>query len=187
MHEFQSVLLIGFSGFLSDAAVSIAHESKSVLAIGRNLARLEDLNRRVGIGDELVTAAVDYRNAHDLERALTDHTQKHGEFDLVGVWMYRESDQTRKVLKRFLGSVTQPCRVVWIHGSAAGDPSRLSPPKLTSNKYSLVSEVILGFQVESAGSRWLTHPEICSGVETAIFENKRRHIVGTVTPWSARP
>lgn len=47
--------------------------------------------------------------------------------------------------------------------------------------------VVLGFVVESGGSRWLTDVEISSGVFAAIESSMPLSIVGTVEPWTARP
>lgn len=48
--------------------------------------------------------------------------------------------------------------------------------------------VILGFVLLPGGqSRWLTNSEISQGVLDAIAAEAKRHIVGTVEPWSRRP
>src|SRR5690606_3732421 len=51
----------------------------------------------------------------------------------------------------------------------------------------LYREVIRGFVIDAGRSRWLTHREISQGVLEAIRADRPRSIVGTVTPWPARP
>jgi hypothetical protein len=46
---------------------------------------------------------------------------------------------------------------------------------------------VLGFVVENGQSRWLTDAEISDGVGRALESDDPVTIVGTVTPWSARP
>jgi hypothetical protein len=46
---------------------------------------------------------------------------------------------------------------------------------------------VLGFVVENGQARWLTDAEISIGVGQALESEAAVTIVGTVTPWSARP
>jgi hypothetical protein len=47
---------------------------------------------------------------------------------------------------------------------------------------------VLGFAIEPDGrSRWLTHDEISAGAAEALADARPLSIIGTVTPWSARP
>jgi hypothetical protein len=46
---------------------------------------------------------------------------------------------------------------------------------------------VLGFVVESGTSRWLTNAEISAGVGHALESEEPVTIIGTVTPWAARP
>jgi hypothetical protein len=46
---------------------------------------------------------------------------------------------------------------------------------------------VLGFVVDNSQSRWLTNDEISTGVGRAMNSEDPVTIVGTVTPWSARP
>ena len=48
-------------------------------------------------------------------------------------------------------------------------------------------QIILGFHVDEDGSRWLHNAEIAAGVLLAIDQPKDITIIGTVTPWFARP
>jgi hypothetical protein len=77
-------------------------------------------------------------------------------------------------------------------GSASADPARpdllqawqaLFQP-LTTPKLCLA---VLGFMMENDHARWLTDEEISAGVGRALESEDPVTIVGTVTPWSARP
>nr|QQZ48808.1 hypothetical protein JKL49_15675 [Phenylobacterium glaciei] len=48
-------------------------------------------------------------------------------------------------------------------------------------------QVVLGFKVEEAGSRWLTHDEISDGVLEAARADRLLTIIGQTEPWSAKP
>jgi hypothetical protein len=74
-------------------------------------------------------------------------------------------------------------------GSASADPAR---PERLAEWRSLIPApklrlAVLGFVVENGQSRWLTDAEISDGVGRALESDDPVTIVGTVTPWSARP
>ncbi|EYB66832.1 hypothetical protein DEIPH_ctg066orf0014 [Deinococcus phoenicis] len=98
--------------------------------------------------------------------------------------------------------------VVWIHGTALEAPSQqvrgpcwhvlesaatnpARPGSQRRERFAALGnddrEVILGFVVEGNGSRWLTDEEISAGVLHALHHDLKRHVIGGVEPWSARP
>ena len=83
-------------------------------------------------------------------------------------------------------------RLFQVLGSAAADPShpwRLETARKVVDGLSrcALRQVILGFEVEPAGSRWLTNAEISNGVLEAVRTDAPLTIIGQTKPWSARP
>ena len=110
--------------------------------------------------------------------------QLRGPFSRCVAWMHDDSKARACKIAQQVSGVY--CEVL---GSASADPARperlaewralIPPPKLRL--------AVLGFMVENETSRWLTDCEICSGVGRALASDDAVTIVGTVTPWEARP
>jgi len=145
------------------------------------------LARRAGRAPEGTTGiSLDYRDT----RAFTAAVRDAGPFDLAVVWIHSTAPEAPLALARVLVEGGRAVRYVHVLGSAAADPSapdagqRAALGSLPGLSY---EEVILGFVHHGGGSRWLRDPEIAAGVLAAIDAPQPRTIVGTVTPWSARP
>ena len=130
--------------------------------------------------------AADYRDTDAFVRAVRDA----GPFDLAVVWIHSTAPDAPLALARALLEGGRSVRYVHVLGSAAADPSAPDPGRraafdaLPGLSY---EEVILGFVHHGGGSRWLRDAEIAAGVLAAIDAPRPRSVVGTVTPWSARP
>jgi len=108
--------------------------------------------------------------------------------DLVVAWIHGRVPTFRRALA---ARVRSGGRFVQVLGSAHGDPSRperLEEMQAVANDLPLrYRAIVLGFAVERGISRWLTDDEISDGVFAAVIDDRPLSIVGTVTPWSARP
>jgi hypothetical protein len=144
--------------------------------MARNEARIK------AIGPGIVPLVCDYDTDQAIA-ALSDLSP-----DLVVAWIHGRMPAFRRALA---ARVRPGGRFVQVLGSAHGDPSR--PERLEDMKAAVkdlplrYQAVVLGFAVERGMSRWLTDDEISNGVFAAILDDAPISIVGTVTPWSAKP
>jgi hypothetical protein len=75
-------------------------------------------------------------------------------------------------------------------GSASANPANdLAAQRAAFERLPFVGyhQIVLGFMLEGALSRWLQDAEISAGVVSAIEAGLPSSIVGVVRPWSARP
>lgn len=123
---------------------------------------------------------VNYRDSDALRRVLTPLAP----FDRAVVWIHSTAPEAPFVVA---GAVRGP--FFHVLGSAAADPSRPDDGRRTrfAAQGTDHREIVLGFVREGARSRWLTDAEISAGVWEAVRGDLRRAVVGTVTPWEARP
>jgi hypothetical protein len=77
-------------------------------------------------------------------------------------------------------------------GSASADPAK--PERLAAWQALFrplpapsLRLAVLGFVIEGGHARWLTNDEISAGVLRALESADPVTIIGTVTPWGARP
>jgi len=167
-------LVIGGSGMLAGLVEAIARQ-------GRRLERLAKRHPNIH------PLQLDYTHDAALDAGLARAVQAHGPLRRCVAWMHDDSKDRALRIARQVGEVY--CEVL---GSASADPARpeglaewqtlfapLSQPKLRL--------AVLGFTVEGGGSRWLYDDEISAGALQALGSENPVTIVGTVTPWDARP
>jgi hypothetical protein len=175
-------MLAGVSGhFLkSDAPVSVvARTEKSFDALR-------------ALGGNLVPMPVDYRDGPAFATALDRTIKDHGPLSLAVVWMHAGTGGGPRRIAQRMPDVGRTSRYFHVLGSAVADPSR--PDELAhvrdvvcQSAFIAYRQVVLGFVNEPSRARWLTNDEISGGVLDAIAADRELTIVGTVTPWSARP
>jgi hypothetical protein len=173
---FDHALVVGGSGMLAGCCRKLLTLCKTVTVMARNETRIK------AIAPGVVPLVCDY-DADEAIAALAGLSP-----DLVVAWVHGRLPAFRRALA---ARVRPQGRFVQVLGSAHGDPSR--PERLEEMK-AVVKDlplryqaVVLGFTVERGMSRWLTDDEISDGVFAAILDNVPISIVGTVTPWSAKP
>lgn len=168
----MKTLVVGGTGMLSGVVKQLLDAGDEVYSISRRAPTIKH--------PRLHPLLLDYRATEALQAALTVS----GPFDRAVVWIHSVAPEAPFLVAE---AVTGP----YFHllGSASADPSRLIPAR--QERFDSLDtdyrEVILGFQVTSQGSRWLTNAEISVGVWQAIEQDAWRFIVGTVEPWSERP
>jgi hypothetical protein len=177
-------LIVGGSGMLAGLAEAMAREGRDVSVIARGRDRLQRLAaRHPGIHP----LPLDYYNGAELDAGLAQAVAARGPFHRCVAWMHDDSKPRALKIARQVTDVY--CAVL---GSASADPARperlaewhdlfrpLAAPKLRL--------AVLGFAVEGGSSRWLSDAEISAGVGRALESEEPVTIVGTATPWSARP
>ncbi|MEM7245868.1 MAG: short-chain dehydrogenase [Acidobacteriota bacterium] len=182
----RHALVVGGTGMLTGATIALGERATTVTAMARNVTRLKRLHAQVEAGGASYRPqAVDYRDAEALSHALSEVEAEHGPVDLVLGWFHDEESP-----RRLASSLTGPVDVFHVLGSGAAGPGR--DPRTDHDAIRELPGVsyfpiVLGFQVQGGRSRWLTHDEIVAGCLEALDARTPLHVVGTVTPWSARP
>ena len=177
-------LIVGGSGMLAGLAEAMARAGRDVSVIARGRDRLERLAaRHAGIHP----LPLDYTSDAELDAGLAQAADERGPFQRCVAWMHDDSKARALKIARQVADVY--CEVL---GSASADPAKperlaawhdlfrpLAAPKLRL--------AVLGFVVEAGAARWLSDDEISAGVARALESADPVTVVGTVTPWTARP
>lgn len=178
-------LVIGGSGMLSGACLRLAQEGYEVTVIGRNpqkLKRLCDQHPR------LLGVSADYSVEAEFGGTLNRIMAERGPARLVIAWIHHSEErvirQTAEAIQ-LAGGDDHAWHLYHVLGSASNlDEILRTVPVPAACSY---HQVQLGFVIEGARSRWLTHEEISGGVIECIRSGHRRHVVGTLEPWHMRP
>ena len=177
-------LVVGGSGMLAGLVEALAWEGRQVSVVARGRERLAHLADR---NPNIHPLQLDYYDEAGFDAGLAAAARAHGPFKRCVAWMHDDSQARAMRIARQVSDVY--CEVL---GSASADPARpeylaqwqagfepLEAPKLCL--------AVLGFVTEDGHSRWLTNAEISAGALRALESAEPVTIVGTVTPWSARP
>ena len=173
----RHVLVVGGTGMLSEFVKALAGDG----------GRLSLLSRRASAVAGADGFDCDYYDEAAFADALDAAVARSGPIDLAVAWFHTlKIAAPRRLAERVQG------RLVQVLGSAAADPShpgRLETAARVAAGLSQceVRQVILGFKVEAAGSRWLTNSEISQGVLEAVRADRALTVIGQTEPWSARP
>lgn len=191
MRYFKHSMVIGGTGMLSEASIQIARRSESLTSIARTEESLASIDEAVsGANCHHEMVAQDYDRAPEMCSVVRDAIRKTGPVELLVMWIHDEGTPLPLAIGEIISEAGIPFRVVHILGSAAGDPLRASgavESRLTAFANITYQQVILGFNADSDGSRWLTHDEISAGVVSAVDSGSSRSIVGQIEPWDLRP
>jgi len=183
-------VVIGGTGMLRRVSVAIARDSKCFTAIARTSASLEALAREIGNapGRRQSFIALDWGKPNQFVSALAERVAQLDPPSLVLAWLH-DSELGPRVADAVSGRGT-PCDFFQVLGSSAGGPlsGAAELRRALENQPGLTyHQVVLGFKLEGASSRWLTHEEISSGVLDAISTMRPSYVVGSTTPWEKRP
>lgn len=193
MQMYKHALAIGTTGMLARATHTLALQSQQLSCIARTEASLQKLEASLENNHAIFHAhSVDYGKPDAFMRAIETAWQR-APFDVMLVWMHREGHASWQALKDFLLEHFLPekgrsLELFHVLSSATADPSKpASAAEFPSSSPIAYYPIILGFQRTANASRWLTHEEISQGTLEAMQAKQPRFVVGTVTPWSARP
>jgi hypothetical protein len=178
MTRFAHALVVGGSGMLAGCCRALLSISDKVSVLARDERRIR------AIAPAIHPVLCDYKDEDAFAAAFAALDPP----DLVVAWIHGRHPELRRMLAERLrpgGCFLQ------VLGSAHGDPShpeRLAEMAKAAEGLPIIHQAaVLGFVVESGGSRWLTNDEISSGVFAAIQSDLPTSIIGTVEPWTARP
>lgn len=170
-------LVVGGTGMLSGLCEALAGDG----------GRLSHLSRHASRASGADGFDCDYHDPASFSAALDAADARSGPISLAVAWFH-----TLKIVAPRLLVQRVEGRLFQVLGSAVGDPSH--PDRLETARQVAegvpgceLRQVVLGFKVEAAGSRWLTNEEISDGVLEAVRTDRPLPIIGQTEPWSAKP
>jgi len=172
---------------LSGAVRRLAEDGWRVSALSRRAAAFSvELNGTISGFD------CDYHDPAAFRAALDAACREAGPMTLGVAWFHTLKIAAPRLLAERIGTPEQPGRLFQVLGSGVADPSRpdrleMAAAVAANLPACRLRQVVLGFQVEPGGSRWLTHDEISGGVLNAIAEDLEFSVIGRTNPWAARP
>lgn len=187
----RHALVVGGTGMLREVVRWLAEEGWTVSVVARGRARLRALQDQAERLDGSVRPIrVDYRKDGSFRSELDSAIGAAGPIELAICWIHSTAPGAPGILAEILGRQDTACRLFRLRGSVARDPSVPDRHDLHLREAGppiLYRRVILGYRSEGGGSRWLTDPEIASGVIEAVRSDAEETVVGIIEPWSARP
>ena len=183
--QMSHTLVIGGSGMLAKASLWLSERSDHVSVIGRNQVKLHRLAERSS-RQNIVPIAVDYYDLDYFGKEISQSMDRHGPYDLVVAWIH---SREKSVIDLVSEEIRKRTNRSWSLYHVLGSSSNLEEilRELDVSDGCDYHQVQLGFVIEQGRSRWLTNEEISNGVIHAIQTGARKHLVGTLEPWSSRP
>lgn len=185
----QHTLIIGGTGMLAEVGLSLAARSEMITLIARTEKSLSLLRQRMPASvKRLHLLSLNWAQRVVFLNSIRTHVSEVGFPSLVIAWVH--DDTLGPELAAAVSDPDVPCRFFHIRGSQAADPTTRADSVLTDNEIPAsvrYHQVILGFNVSEARSRWLSDAEICTGLLSALRSDDRIFVVGSIEPWSARP
>jgi hypothetical protein len=178
----KKAIVVGGSGMLSKASLWLAENSYDVSIIGRDINKL---NRLSSMNENIIPISVDYQNDNDFRKEIVNILST-GPVETIVAWIHGNAPRALETLIKTVNSLnTCKWRLFHVLGSSKNLDEILQQIEVPNGcEY---HQVQLGFIIENNGSRWLTNSEISNGVIQSIETNKKRMVVGTLTPWHLKP
>jgi len=182
-------LVIGATGMLAEATISLSARcdlltftAQSSQSISRMSKVLEHTNARC------IGLTLDWNEETKFLARLAAHCDEYGYPSLIVAWLH--DDRLGAKIATFFAMHGERTKFYQIRGSAAAKPgtgTAVIADQHLSYKNQDYHEIILGFELEPSGSRWLSNSEISAGVISAIDSGDSVSVVGVVDPWASRP
>ena len=180
----RHALVVGGTGMLRGVVRWLAEEGWTVSVVARGRQRLVALEEEAcPLAGSVRPIRVDYRNDKALRTALESANERFGPMELAVCWIHSTAPRALGIIAAVLANQPTRPRLFGVWGSVSTDPSVPDPDdaRLSSASTGLAyRRVILGFEADGCGSRWLTDSEIASGVIDAITGDAPSTVVGTV-------
>ena len=161
----KKILIVGGTGMLKELVLRLSENNKIFL-----LARDEEkLNEIKSYNPENITCLpLDYSDYITLEREIS----KYAPYDETIAWIHKYADRTPIILAQYTNKFYHILNHSYLDFRKRAELLR----KLSL--YTDYHQIVLGKKQSEDDWRWLTDDEICTGVESAIFRNKRVFVVG---------
>ena len=191
MDRINHLLVIGGTGMLSQAALTLAEHSDAISIVARTRKSLDSLGSRL-LDSPVVynPIQIDYQSTALLEKALQAAIESYGPIDLVVAWIHSNAPDVPLIVASIAAEKSLAVDFFHVLGSSSADPQSVPNPielRLREIPALIYHKVILGFVIEGGDSRWLTNQEISRGVIDAVSANAPEHVVGVIRPLSMRP
>lgn len=186
----EHALVIGGSGMLRGLSLSLARRGWRVSVIARTASTLREMEHDADNDEASLRGfPADYVNEASLDAALEQSIAVFGSWTLVVLWVHSRATGVVERVGCLAARGPSPVRIFEVVGSAGRlEPGEVAAPMIVRSHATVAwRRVVLGFIREPGGPRWLTHDEICRGIEEAVMADRRATIVGLVDPWSRRP
>ncbi|RKQ32732.1 SDR family NAD(P)-dependent oxidoreductase [Oceanobacillus halophilus] len=180
----KHVLVIGGTGMLSDVCLWLVNQNYQVSVIGRNPEKMQRLVNSTTVSSQLTPVLVDYTNYEALKQNLLQIQEQNGPFDMVVAWIHGTD---LSIWQTLFHSIPMSKNSILYHVNGSRTNLEKVKRKLNVPKNISYHQIKLGFIVENAQSRWLTHEEISNGIIQAIEGNNHKKIIGVLEPWDKRP
>jgi len=191
MQQKHHALIIGGTGMLSDATLSLSEMSAAVTVFARTQRSLAKLGHSLSAYPaQYNPVKVDYLDSVALESSVLSSVEKHGPIDLVVAWIHSIAPEAPLLIAKLVAQSSPGLDYYHIFGSSEAESgnsaaqARAMFEELPGLSY---HRIILGFIIEGNRSRWLRDEEISQGVVTAIGNRSSEYVVGVVKPWSMHP
>jgi hypothetical protein len=189
--RYRHAMVVGGTGMLSDASVALARRSLGLTSIARTPRSLAALEQRLlDIECRRRVLAQDYHDIAALQTGMRAAIRDLGAVDLLIAWIHDEKGPVPGALIDVATESGGRVHMVHVMGSAAAGPTGALADlaeRFAGVPLLRYQQVVLGFQRDAGGSRWLSHHEISGGVMNAIEDGPSPYIVGQVEPWAPRP
>jgi hypothetical protein len=189
--RYRHTMVVGGTGMLSSTSIALARCSRSLTSIARTPRSLAALEQHLAdLACRNQTLAQDYHDLAALRSGMRGAISEFGPVDLLLAWIHDETGPVPGALVDVAIESGGRVHMVHVMGSAAAGPTgslAALAERFDGVPLLRYQQVVLGFQREGAGSRWLSHREISEGVMSAIEDEASPYIVGQVEPWALRP
>lgn len=172
---------------LRGTALALSTQFKTVSVVGRNSAKLHELQKS---NSKINPIRVDYTNSVAFIESIEESANAHGAIALVVSWIHETAPDAPLLLARRLNEHGESVDYYHVLGSAYARPDAgASQLRAAFEAFPNIEyhQVILGFILEGASSRWLSNEEISSGVNRSIESRLPFATVGTTEAWRMRP
>jgi len=188
------ILVVGGTGMLYDVCLHFCKSGNTVTVIARNKKLLNRLDLKAeGMAGAINPVSLDYLDYEHLKNELRRSITIHGPVELAICWIHtsKAPDAAIMIADTIDKQNNQTkCKYYQLLSSATADPS-LEKKDISKDFNSLDNidfrTILLGFIVKGEILRWLTDKEICDGLISAVENDNKEFIIGTVEPWEKRP
>lgn len=191
MDRINHSLVIGGTGMLSEAALTLGEHSDALSIIARTRKSLDFLGTRLLDSPAVYNPIqIDYQDVALLKKSLRAAIESYGPIDLVVAWIHSNAQDVPLIVASTAAEKSLVVDFFHVLGSSSAEPQSVPNPmelRLRTIPGLKYHKVILGFVREGGNSRWLTNQEISRGVIDAVLADAPEHFVGVVRPWSMRP
>lgn len=173
----KHVLIIGGTGMLKGAVISLLDEYDIISVLSRNDEKFNNLKTEAGNrAKKLNRIKCDYTDYQELTAQLIKAIGELNEISLVISWIHSTAALAPAIAAKVINHQRTKCNYYDIIGST-GESRESSFTPFENITY---HKIQLGYIKEGDANRWLSDEEICSGVIEAVKGGKKESTIGEV-------